>query len=345
MKVCINGFGRIGRSVLRSFLDADAGYREYFDIVRINGRTLSAKDAAYALKYDSTHGVLNIPVQCIDDGLFFPTINKRIEVTAYENVEILSDTLNGDIELVLECSGAFNKKSLLQPYFLKGGVTNVIVSAPCEKAEHAIILGVNNDRIEEVKKGHIVTLGSCTTNCILPAIKAINDKFEITAGFVTTVHAYTNDQALLDKSHKDKRRGRAANLSIIPSKTGFTGMISELFPKLGDKIGGASLRVPVANVSTVDFRFSANCKLSVELLLDCITDYANTYADIMALNSEELVSCDFNGCKHSCIFDATQSFVNDNNARIVCWYDNEIGFSNRMLDLCKMLTVHYKTIA
>ncbi|WPX97507.1 type I glyceraldehyde-3-phosphate dehydrogenase [Candidatus Fokinia crypta] len=342
MRVCINGFGRIGRSVLRSFIKAHHEYGEFFDIVCINGRSLSIESAAYALKYDSTHGVLDIPIEYVDDGLFFPTISKGIKVISHESVEALSDAIKGSVDLVLECSGAFNKKKLLQQYFLKSGIVNVIVSAPCEDAEHAIILGVNDDRIKEIKNNHIITLGSCTTNCILPVIKAIDSRFKITSGFATTIHAYTNDQALLDSSHKDKRRGRAANLSIVPSKTGFTSMISELIPELGDKIGGASLRVPVANVSVVDFRFTVDRDISTELLLASMLEYSSIHPNIMTLSSEELVSCDFNGSRHSCIFDTTQLFVKHNNARVMCWYDNEIGFSNRMLDLCKMLVVHNK---
>lgn len=324
----INGFGRIGKCVLRALLE-----RQDPDLqcVAINVGCGDIATHAHLLKHDSNHGLL-ADVKVIDDQTL-GIGDKRIAILKEKDPSKVNWEKYG-VSLVLECSGAFTKRDLAAQH-LASGAKKVIVSAPCDGADATIILGVNHDKLKV--EHQVISIGSCTTNCLAPIAKALNDALIIEQGFMTTVHAYTNDQNLLDATHKDLRRARAAAQSMIPSSTGAAKALGLVLPELAGKLDGVAIRVPVPNVSLVDLKVTTKKSTSVDEVNAIIKQAAKLNPQVLGYIEEELVSIDFNHSSFSSAFDATQTKVVGNNfVRVAAWYDNEWGFSNRMLDLTKM---------
>ena len=319
-KIAVNGLGRIGRAVSRILLDSG-------NLVSINSNKLRQENAAYMLQYDSTHGRLEKAIDYSDGSIIYN--GNEIKISDKNN---LSDMSWDSIDIVLECSGAFNSKDQAYKH-IENGAKTVIVSAPCIGADHIVILGVNHMPDNINKK--VISIGSCTTNCLANIVKPLDNALTITSAFMTTIHAYTNDQCLLDSRHSDLRRGRATASSIIPTTTGAAKMIGEIIPRLKGKIDGVAVRVPVQNVSMVDLTFTAEKSATEEEINAIMKEASSKIPNILNYSQESLVSIDFNHTSYSAIFDATQTKVIDKKLfRVVAWYDNEWGFANRMIDIC-----------
>jgi glyceraldehyde 3-phosphate dehydrogenase len=319
-KIAVNGFGRIGKCVTRALLGSN-------QLTVVNSNKLSQQNAAYMLQYDSTHGRLDKDVGYDSDSIIYG--DHKIKISHETNI----DNINWDgIDIVLECSGVFNSKA--QSYkHIERGAKSVIVSAPCEGADYTVILGVN--QIPDSINGKVISVGSCTTNALANIVKPLHNAFTITSAFMTTVHAYTNDQSLLDSRHTDLRRGRAAESSIIPTSTGAAKMIGDIIPELKGKIDGIAVRVPVQNVSMIDLTFTAEKSPAENDINQLMKEASQEIPDILGYCEKPLVSIDFNHTKYSAIFDGTQTKVINNKLfRVVAWYDNEWGFTNRMVDIC-----------
>ena len=326
VRVGINGFGRIGRCVLRAWLESG---RDDVQITAINSRSPVAT-AAHLLQYDSTHGVLDMAVDMSDGG--FCAGGHALRYT--QNTDIAALSWAG-CDVVLECTGVFNNRADAA-HHLNGGAQRVIISAPAATADATIVYGVNQPpRLD--KSAQVLSAASCTTNCLAPLAKTLHEHFGIVSGWMSTIHAYTADQRLLDESHADLRRARAAASSIIPAKTGAAIAIGLVIPQLQGKLDGIALRVPVANVSLVDL----TCQLEKVADADAVNAAFDKAADamppnVMCVNRLPLVSVDFNHTPYSAIVDATQTRVSGHLAKVMAWYDNEWGFANRMLDLAAM---------
>ncbi|MFM8455025.1 MAG: type I glyceraldehyde-3-phosphate dehydrogenase [Gammaproteobacteria bacterium] len=325
VNIAINGFGRIGRNILRALFEAHRSHE--LNVVAINDLG-DAKTNAHLLQYDTTHGRFQGQVRVEDDRLFID--NHGIQVFAERNPENLPWEKLG-VHLVLECTGLFTTKEKASMH-LKAGAKKVLISAPAsDKVDGTIVYGVNHDSIRP--EHQIISNASCTTNCLAPLAKILNDKFGIESGIMNTVHAYTNDQVLNDVYHSDLRRARSATQSLIPTKTGAAQAVGLVLPELNGKLDGFAIRVPTINVSLVDFSFVAKKPVTVEAVNQAIEDAAHTsLRDILQVNHAPLVSVDFNHTSASAIFDATQTKVLGNLVKVLAWYDNEWGFSNRMLD-------------
>ncbi len=325
VRVGINGFGRIGRNVLR------AGYaRLGVEFVAFNDLPVPTKTLAHLLKYDSILGTFGADVRAVDDGI---TVNgKPVKfLNAKTPADIPWDTVG--VDLVVESSGVFTDKEKAAGH-LQHGAKKVIITAPAKGEDLTIVLGVN-ERSYDPAKHHVISNASCTTNCVVPIAKLLHEYFRIERGFMTTIHSYTNDQRLLDLSHKDLRRARAAALSMIPSTTGAARMVGVVFPELKGRIDGMAIRVPTPNVSIVDLSCQVEKETTVEEVNAAFRQAAQgTLKGILQYCDEELVSRDFNGNAHSCIFDATLTQVIDKRfVKAFGWYDNEWGYSNRVVDL------------
>jgi len=324
IRVGINGFGRIGRNVLRACL-GEAG----LEFVAVNDIT-DAKTLAHLLKHDSVHGPLGDDVRPADDSL---VVGKRtIKVLAERDPAKLPWKSLG-VDLVLECSGLFTDRAKAGKH-LEAGARKVIISAPSKDADHTIAYGVNHTTYDPAKH-HVVSNASCTTNCLAPVAKVLHESFGVKRGLMTTVHAYTNDQRILDLPHEDLRRARAAGLSMIPTSTGAAKAIGLVIPDLAGKLDGMAVRVPTPNVSLVDL----SCELARPATKDAINSAMKEAAGgalkgILCYSDEPLVSSDFNHSPHSSIFDSALTNVIDGTfAKVLSWYDNEWGFSNRMRDV------------
>jgi len=320
VRVAINGFGRIGRLVLRAALESG---RDDIEFVAVNDLA-PAEQNAYLLEYDSVHGKLPMPVKLEGDTIIVG--NQKIKCIAEKDPTKLPwGELN--IDVVMECTGIFTAADKAKVH-LEAGAKRVLVSAPSAGADATIVYGVNQDTLKSTDL--IVSNASCTTNCLAPVAKVLDDTFGIISGWMTTVHAYTGDQQLLDKNHKDFRRARAAALSMIPTSTGAAKAIGLVLPKLAGKLDGMAIRVPTPDVSVVE--------LVVNLEKDATVDAVNAAmkaaeSRTFGYNDKPLVSIDFTGDAHSSIFDASQTKVlGDRLVHVTAWYDNEWGFSNRMGD-------------
>jgi glyceraldehyde 3-phosphate dehydrogenase len=328
VRVGINGFGRIGRAVLRASLgDPD------LEIVAINDLT-DAKTLAHLLKYDSVHGRLNAPVSAADGAI---TVNNReIAVLAVKDPAELPWKKLG-VELVIESTGHFEDRPSASKH-LAAGASKVIISAPAKNPDLTVVLGVNDERYDAATH-HIVSNASCTTNCLAPVAKVLHEAFTIKRGLMTTIHSYTNDQRLLDLPHKDLRRARAANLSMIPTSTGAARAVGEVLPALKGKIDGMAIRVPTPNVSIVDFVAEvgrSTTERDVNAALRAASD--GQLKGILAYTEDLTVSIDHNGSAFSSIVDAALTRVIDGGMVKVCaWYDNEWGYSCRVRDLVKFV--------
>ncbi len=323
-RVSINGFGRIGRLVLRAFAEQN---RDDVQIVNINSPG-SAEVMAHLLEFDSTHGRLKSPPRLAGETLDIGT--GPISLTHERDPRNIPHKDNG-IDVVLECSGVFNDRDKAATH-LEAGAGKVLISAPASGADHTVVYGVNHDKL--TAEHQIVSNASCTTNCLAPMAKVMHETFGIISGNMTTIHAYTGDQNILDNSHKDLRRARSGARSIVPTTTGAARAVGLVLPELGGKLDGSAVRVPTENVSVVDFHFYAREKCSIEAVNKALEDAAQTHMKgVMRCNTLPLVSVDFNHDSHSCVADLTQTQVQDERfVRIMGWYDNEWGFANRMLD-------------
>jgi glyceraldehyde 3-phosphate dehydrogenase len=328
IKIGINGLGRIGRCVVRAWAEYA---REDIEIVAINAPA-PAKRHGHLLRYDSVHGPFPGTVERTEDTL---TISgNEIKLLKHKNPAEIPWGDHG-VDIVLECTGIFRSKEDAGKHLI-GGAKKVLVSAPSPDPDATIVYGVNNDVLKA--EDQIISVGSCTTNCLAPVAKVLNDEFGIETGFMTTIHAYTGDQNLLDGTHKDLRRARAAGLSMIPTSTGAASALSLVVPELAGKLDGTAVRVPTPNVSMVDLVFNSQKDLSVDLVNDAIKAASEgDMKGVLGINDEELVSTDFNHNPNSSIFDLTQTYiVGDKLCRVVSWYDNEWGFSCRMLDVAAL---------
>ena len=320
VRVAINGFGRIGRLVLRAVLESG---RDDIEFVAVNDLA-PAEQNAYLLKYDSVHG--NLPMDIKLEGDYIIAGNHKIKCLSERNPENLPwGEMN--IDVVMECTGIFTAADKARVH-LTAGAKRVLVSAPSAGADKTIVFGVNQDTL--TSDDLIVSNASCTTNCLAPVVKVLNEKFGIVSGWMTTVHAYTGDQQLLDKNHKDFRRARAANLSMIPTSTGAAKAIGLVLPELAGKLDGMAIRVPTPDVSVVELVVNVEKDATVEEINNAMK---NAQSKTFGYNDLPLVSIDFTHDAHSSVFDAGQTKVlGDKLIHVTAWYDNEWGFSNRMSD-------------
>ena len=335
-KVAINGFGRIGRLVFRAYLERSNEFNETYEISYIND--LADIDSnIHLLKYDSVHGAFGHEIQKTADNKFKVGQNE-ITVTSEKN-PIDINWAKKEVDVILECTGVFasKEKALLH---VESGAKKVVVSAPCTNADFTVVQGVNH---EKMNSDHvIISNASCTTNCLSPVAYVIDKEFVIENGYMTTIHSYTGDQNTVDTFHKDLRRARAAANNIIPTSTGAAKAVGLVLPHLKGKLDGTAIRVPTPNVSLVDFKFNTQKAISVDELNKKFQEYANgPLKGIMGVDTDPKVSSDYNHDSRSSILDLTETTaVSDNFGRVLTWYDNEWGFSNRMLEtteqVCKL---------
>jgi len=328
LRVAINGFGRIGRMVLRQALRA-----KDLEIVAINDLS-EPKILAHLFKYDSVHGAFPGKVETGDGCII---INKKpIKIFSQKNPDELPWQTES-INVVLESTGHFTARDQAELH-LKAGARRVIITAPASDPDITIVMGVN-DSMYDPERHFIVSNASCTTNCLAPIAKVLHENFGIVKGLVTTVHSYTNDQRILDLPHKDLRRARAAALSMIPTATGAARAISLVMPDLKGKLDGMAIRVPTPNVSVVDLVVELSRKTDTEKVNTALKKASRTLLKgILAFSEEPLVSIDFNGNPHSSIVDAMSTKVIEGNlVKVISWYDNECGFSNRLIDLARLI--------
>ncbi|NIY80399.1 MAG: type I glyceraldehyde-3-phosphate dehydrogenase [Rhodobacteraceae bacterium] len=322
VKVAINGFGRIGRNVLRAIIESG---RTDVEVVAINDLG-PVETNAHLLQFDSVHGRFPVEVKFTEDTI--DVGRGPIAVTAIRNPAELPWS---HIDVVMECTGIFTARDKAAIH-LENGASRVLVSAPSAGADKTVVYGVNDDVL--TAEDLVVSNASCTTNCLSPVVKVLNDEIGIVKGFMTTIHSYTGDQPTLDTMHKDLYRARAAALSMIPTSTGAAKAVGLVLPELAGKLDGVAIRVPTPNVSVVDLTFEAARETSVEEINDKIRAAANgPLKGILGFTDRKLVSSDFNHDPHSSIFHTDQTKVMEGTmCRILTWYDNEWGFSNRMAD-------------
>ncbi|MBX6318025.1 type I glyceraldehyde-3-phosphate dehydrogenase [Pigmentiphaga sp.] len=325
IRVAINGYGRIGRNVLRAHYEG--GKKHDIEIVAINDLG-DPKTNAHLTRYDTAHG--RFPGQVSVEGDYMVVNGDKIRVLANRNPAELPWGELG-VDVVLECTGFFTSKEKASAH-LKGGAKKVVISAPGGKdVDATVVYGVNHDVLR--KEHTVISNASCTTNCLAPLVKPLHDKLGIVSGLMTTVHAYTNDQVLTDVYHEDLRRARSATQNMIPTKTGAAAAVGLVLPELNGKLDGYAIRVPTINVSIVDLTFVAKRDTTVEEVNAILKEAAEgSLKGILNYSTEPLVSSDFNHDPASSTFDATLTKVNGNLVKVSSWYDNEWGFSNRMLD-------------
>lgn len=331
IRVAINGFGRIGRNILRALYESEKNYD--LKIVAINDLG-DANINAHLLKYDTAHGRFNAKVENTDDTI---TVNgDLIKVTSERNPADLP-WKDLKVDVVFECTGMFQSKETASAH-IDAGAKKVIISAPAKGVDATIVYGVNHETI--TPEMTVISNASCTTNCLAPFAKVLNDEIGIESGLMNTIHAYTNDQRLSDVYHTDLRRARAAAMSMIPTKTGAAAAVGLVVPELAGKVDGLSVRVPVLNVSLVDLTFIAKKDTTVDEVNDVIRKAVaagGPLAEVLSVNDEPLVSIDFNHIPYSSNFDATETRVIGRLVKVMSWYDNEWAFSNRMLDNAMLL--------
>jgi len=329
IKIGINGMGRIGRMVVRSIIESQ---NKNLQIKHINNRS-NSEATCTLIKYDSIHGKFNADVGFDENHLI---INKdKISFSQESNIENIN-WKKFDVDYVFECTGKFNSKEKLLAH-INNGAKKVIVSAPCKNADKTIVFGVNEKNIS--KDDLIISAASCTTNCLAPVVHVLNENFEIEKGFMTTIHAFTSDQRILDNSHKDPRRARAASQSIVPTSTGASKAIGEIIPSLKGKLEGVAMRVPTPNVSLVELVFCTKKNIDIEKINNSFELASkNKLKNILEITQEKLVSIDFNHNSASAIVDSSlTNIVGNNMGKISAWYDNEWGFSNRMCDIAEYI--------
>ena len=327
IKVGINGMGRIGRMVIRAIIESQ---NKNIKIQHINNRSNSEVSCAL-IRYDSVHGKFNADLSFDKNHLIIN--GNKTTFTQKSKIEDIN-WKKFDVDYVFECTGKFNSKEKLITH-IKNGAKKVIVSAPCKNADKTIVFGVNENTL--TKDDLIISAASCTTNCLAPVANVLNKNFEIEKGFMTTIHAFTSDQRILDNSHKDPRRARSASQSIVPTSTGASKTIGDIIPSLKGKLEGVAMRVPTPNVSLVELVFCTKKNINIEKINEAFKLASeNQSKKIIEITSEKLVSIDFNHNSASAIIDSTlTNVVGKNMGKISAWYDNEWGFSNRMCDIAE----------
>ena len=321
IKIGINGMGRIGRMILRSIFEGNKD----IEIKHINNRT-NSETCSTLLKYDSIHGKFKADISYDEKNLI---VNKNKISFGQETDLNKIDWKKYGVDYVFECTGKFNSKDKLQPH-LNNGAKKVIVSAPCKNADKTVVFGVNESELN--KEDKIISAASCTTNCLAPVAHVLNENFGIEKGFMTTIHAFTSDQRILDNSHKDPRRARSASQSIVPTSTGASKTIGEIIPSLKGKLEGVAMRVPTPNVSLIELIFCTKKDVNIEKINSAFENFSKKNK-VIKVTKEKLVSIDFNHNPASSIIDASlTNVVGKNMGKISAWYDNEWGFSNRMCD-------------
>jgi glyceraldehyde 3-phosphate dehydrogenase len=331
IKIAINGFGRIGRPSLKIAFASDN-----MEVVAVNDLG-DIKTAAHLLKYDSSYGRYDKEISIDEKNSELIIDGTRIKFLSEPDPEKLPWKELG-VDVVLECSGAFEDKEKMGKH-IKAGAKKVILSSPAKDDTPVFLLGVNEN---EYNGEDIISNGSCTTNCLAPIIKVLDDKFGVEKGFMTTTHSYTNDQRVLDLPHKDLRRARAAALNIIPTTTGAAKTVGKVIKHLEGKLDGISLRVPTPVVSIVDFICTMKKKVSVEEINNAFKEFSqNEMKGILAVSDEGLVSMDFKGDMHSAIVDLSLTMVNGNLVKVVGWYDNEWAYSNRLVEMAEYISQNH----
>lgn len=323
LKIAINGFGRIGRLVFR-----EAMKNEKIEVIAVNDLT-DAHQLAHLLKYDSIHGIYDAQVESEDDA--FIVNGKKVKVLSEKDPSKLPWG-ELDIDVVIESTGRFRSMEEVSQH-VQAGAKKAILTAPSKGEMPTYVMGVNHTNYSKTE--NVISNASCTTNCLAPVAKVLDAKFGIKRGLMTTVHAYTNDQRILDFPHSDPRRARAAALSMIPTTTGAAIAVAKVLPQLKGKLDGFSIRVPTPNVSCVDFVAELNTNVTIEQVNDALKEAANGELEgILAYNELPLVSIDYNGDTHSSTVDGLSTMVlEDNMVKVIAWYDNEIGYSSRLIDL------------
>jgi glyceraldehyde 3-phosphate dehydrogenase len=332
VKIGINGFGRIGRLVFRASLN-----NPEVDVVAINDLT-DSKTMAHLLKYDSVHGKLNVDVAAKEDAI--EVDGKSITISSIKDPAKLPWG-EMDVDIVAECTGLFRDRENASKH-LSAGARKVLISAPASDPDITIVMGVNSNQYDP-KQHHIISNASCTTNCLAPVAKILLENFGIKCGLMTTIHAYTGDQRLLDFPHKDLRRARAAALSMIPTTTGAAKAVSLVLPELSGKLNGLAIRVPTPNVSIVDLVATVEKSgITASDVNSALKDAAEgSLSGILGYSDDPLVSSDFNGCTLSSIVDGPTTYTIDNMVKVLSWYDNEVGYSTRMIDLAAMISAKF----
>jgi glyceraldehyde 3-phosphate dehydrogenase len=328
VKLGINGFGRIGRLVFRASLK-----HPDVEVVAVNDLTDSAT-MAHLLKYDSVHGTLDRSIVAKDDAI--EVDGKAVAITSIKDPAMLRWKEFG-VDIVAECTGLFRDRENAEKH-LAAGARKVIISAPAKDPDITIVLGVNSNRYDP-RQHHVISNASCTTNCLAPVAKVLLENFGIRSGLMTTIHSYTGDQRLLDFPHKDLRRARAAALSMIPTTTGAARAVALVLPDLAGRLNGLAIRVPTPNVSIVDFVATVEKSgLTVSDVNDALKKASEeSLRGILAYTDLPLVSSDYNGSPFSSIVDAPTTHVVDNMVKVLAWYDNETGYSSRMVDLAALI--------
>ncbi|KFZ40170.1 MULTISPECIES: type I glyceraldehyde-3-phosphate dehydrogenase [Thermoactinomyces] len=328
IKVGINGFGRIGRNVFRAMMN-----HPELEVVAVNDLT-DSKTLAHLLKYDSVHGKFDGEVEATENG--FSVNGREIKVLAERDPAQIKWADYG-VEIVVESTGRFTNRDDAAKHLI-GGAKKVIISAPAKGEDITIVMGVNHEKYDPASH-HVISNASCTTNCLAPFAKVLHENFGIRRGLMTTVHAYTNDQQILDLPHKDLRRARAAGQSIIPTTTGAAKAVSLVLPELKGKLNGFAMRVPTKNVSVVDLVAELDQEVTAEQVNEALRKAAEgELKGILNYSEEPLVSVDYNGDPHSSTIDALSTMVLEGNmVKVVSWYDNEWGYSNRVVDLASYI--------
>lgn len=331
MRVAINGYGRIGRCIVWAIYEN--GWQNDIEIVAINDLADNAI-LAHLTKYDSTHGAFKSEVDFSEEDSTLSIDGDEIHfLTEKDPLELPWKSL--DIDLVFECSGIFKQRAMSEKH-LQAGAKKVLLSHPSVDADLTVVYGVNHQNI--LPEHQIISNASCTTNCLAPLAKIFNDQLGIEQGMMTTIHSYTNDQSLVDRAHKDPYRARSATQSMIPTMTGAAAAVGLVLPELVGKLDGIAVRVPTLNVSLVDFQFVAKQQTTQKAINRMIKAASKgDYEGIIAYNKEPLVSIDYNHNPASSIFDSLQTRVVGKQCKVMSWYDNEWGFSNRMLDVARYM--------
>ncbi|MDX2093533.1 MAG: type I glyceraldehyde-3-phosphate dehydrogenase [Kofleriaceae bacterium] len=328
VRIGINGFGRIGRGFVRCL----AANKDAFDLVLINDLT-DVKTLGHLLKHDSVHGKYPGTVEVKDNAL---VINgDTVQISAEKDPTAIKWKELG-VDIVIECTGKFVDKAGAGKH-LTGGAKKVLISAPAKDPDVTLCMGINTEAYKPAEH-NIISNASCTTNCLAPVAKILHEKFGIVSGIMTTIHSYTNDQQILDLPHKDLRRARAAALSMIPTTTGAAKALKEVLPAMAGKLDGMAIRVPTPNVSLVDLTAKLEKKVTAQEINDAFRAAANgPLKGILAVSDEPLVSCDYNGDRHSSTVDAALTTVVGDMVKVMSWYDNEMGYSQRLFDLAKFV--------
>ncbi|WP_327858545.1 type I glyceraldehyde-3-phosphate dehydrogenase [Acinetobacter guillouiae] len=335
-RVAINGFGRIGRNVLRAWFENPKNF--HFEIVAIND-IADVETLVHLFKYDTTHGRFDGAVNIVqENGQLYMSIDARqikqkVQILRQANPELLPwEALN--IDVVLECTGLFRSRAAATQHITAGAKRVIIGAAPFDTVDAAIVYGVNHHDVKA--SDQIISGVSCTTQALVPLVKIIDDAFGIDSALMTEIHAVTADQSVLDHAHRDLRRARASGQNIIPTTSSALGALKQVMPKMENRIDGFSIRVPTINVAAIDLTFTAKSPVTAHLINQTLIQAAKyDYAEIMSVTDEQLVSSDFNHSPYSLIVDLNQTMVVGQQAKVFAWYDNEWGYANRLLDLCE----------